>query len=143
MRSLSRNSRNHGTIAEAGAISQLVVLLQVGTATAKQNAAAVLQKLADNNDDNRASIARAGAISPLAARCPSPDRLCHGETERSALWNLAKKTDNNRASIARAGAIPRLVVLLQDARTALRHDESLCCGSAVFIISPTTTTTRS
>ena len=63
---LARNSENKVSIAAAGAIPLLVVLLQSGTEVAKGNATAALWNLS-TNVDNRVSIAVAGAIPLLVA----------------------------------------------------------------------------
>ena len=111
LRSLSRNSRNHGKIAETGAIQPLVALLRNGTDESKEMAAGALYSLACT-DDNEVLIARAGAIPPLVALL----RNGTDESKATAAGVLEKLAYDNdkKVSIARAGAISPLVFLVQN-----------------------------
>eukprot|EP00900_Chrysochromulina_parva_P021608 jgi/Chrpa1/4080/Chrysochromulina_OHIO_Genome00006325-RA len=60
LRTLAVNDENKVLIAQAGAISPLVTLVQSGTAGQKEYAAAALRNLAINNAENEFLIAQAG-----------------------------------------------------------------------------------
>ncbi|KAG7396757.1 hypothetical protein PHYBOEH_001833 [Phytophthora boehmeriae] len=89
----------------AKTILPLVELVRSGTDSQKQEAAYALGNLAVNDEDNRASIARAGAIAPLV-------ELVRVGTDEQKQWGayalecLADQDDQTRIAIVRNGAIP-------------------------------------
>ncbi|KAJ8599422.1 hypothetical protein CTAYLR_008006 [Chrysophaeum taylorii] len=98
---------------ELGAIPLLVELGMSGSDRAKRNVARVLSQLACN-DENKKTIAKAGAIPVLV-------KLVEGGNDNDAAREWAAGTlqdlavnDENKISIANAGAIPVLVKLAKD-----------------------------
>ena len=100
--------------ARADLFKEDVEKLRGADAEAQLEAAEKLRWLAqeDFSNDEKASIAAAGAITPLV-------ELLSGSTPKiqaaaaDALWNLAASDDDNRVLIAEAGGIPALVELLR------------------------------
>jgi len=89
-------------------IASLVALASSGTEQYKELAAAALQRLA-HNADNQAAIVKAGGIYPFVAHARSGT---DDQKERAAwmLGNLAHNADN-QAAIVKAGGIYPLVAL--------------------------------
>lgn len=107
------------TTTPLSAIPRLVGLLRDGSPAAKEQAAGTLMQLAED-DDSKATIARAGAIPLLV------DLLRNGtpvakERAAGALKNLSLD-DENEAAIAQAGAIPPLTELLQSGRPQTKEN---------------------
>ncbi|KAL3688412.1 hypothetical protein R1sor_014721 [Riccia sorocarpa] len=93
------------------AVEGLVEDLQSEDVEVHRHAAAELRLLAKYNQENRISIANAGAIKPLVALLSSADPKTQ-ENAVTALLNLSIN-DNNKSEIAAAGAIDPLVNVLR------------------------------
>ncbi|KAJ1422909.1 Zinc finger, RING/FYVE/PHD-type [Sesbania bispinosa] len=118
------NMDNRIAIANCGAISLLVDLLQSTDAKIQENAVTALLNLSIN-DNNKSAIANAGAIEPLihVLQSGSPEAK---ENSAATLFSLSV-IEENKINIGRSGAIRPLVDLLgngtprgkKDAATAL------------------------
>ena len=103
-------------IAEEGAISSLIAMLQVpqGTSAAPLRratvAAGTLATIAKDNLVNQIMITEEEGIPPLLLLLSDQMKSAH-ENATKALWHLAKNEDNQSA-IPRAGGIEPLVALL-------------------------------
>ena len=75
--------------------------------------------LAEDNDNNKVSIATAGAIPPLVALVQNGSDRLKGHAA-IALLNLALKNDKNMVSIVEADAIIPLVELLKNGTVAAK-----------------------
>ena len=99
-------------LTEGNKIPRFVQLLRDGTAEGKSSAAGTLRNLANNNNQNKVTIAAAGAIPPLIQLLR--DGTTEGKTNAAgALGNLACNNEN-KVTIAAAGGIPPLIQLLRD-----------------------------
>ena len=104
---LSVDSINRMIIAKAGGIAPLVQLLDDGTLQAHIHVAVALGRLALNNPDNQAQIAKklVGLVG-LTHRPGAQQRAAH------TLWELAHNNAGAPVIIVNAGAISPLVMLL-------------------------------
>lgn len=93
----------------------------------QSQAAFVLQCLATNTD-NRAAIAKVGAI-PLLTNLLRSSSLIAGGHAALALANLAVRNSDNKALIAKVGAIPPLVSLLWSNETYAVEQSSLALSN--------------
>lgn len=113
----AEHAENQIAIAQAGAITPLVQLLEDSSPGLREEAARALWNLARNNKDinvdNQVAIVSAGAIRPLI-------RLLEDEVPRvrvvaaAVLNDLAIDNIANQIAIARAGAITPLIKLLRN-----------------------------
>ncbi|KAK6158485.1 hypothetical protein DH2020_005799 [Rehmannia glutinosa] len=118
------NMDNRIVIANCGAITLLVGLLQSADSTVQENAVTALLNLSIN-DNNKSAIANADAIEPLihVLETGSPEAK---ENSAATLFSLSV-IEENKVKIGRSGAIKPLVDLLgngtprgkKDAATAL------------------------
>ena len=95
--------------------AELVEGMRSGSAVeprAREMAAELLKRLMIESADNRAIIARAGAIEPLVAMLRGGSAEAQ-EVAADALRNLAASADDIQVAIARAGAIEPLVALVR------------------------------
>ena len=104
---LSVDAVNRMIIAKAGGIAPLVQLLDDGTLQAHIHVAVALGRLAMNNPDNQAQIAKklVGLVG-LKNRPGAQQRAAH------TLWELAQNNPGAPVIIVNAGAISPLVTLL-------------------------------
>ena len=116
-------------IAQAGAIPHLVEIISYGNYGNTKAALHVLGELA-TNDENKVTIALAGAIPPLVALLSS--RFHNVIPAMKALKNLWSNNDNKMA-IARAGAISRFAKIRNS--TYYENDVREAAAEAIRILS--------
>ena len=133
-------------IAEEGAISPLIALLDLGREPTKgaeaieqahqaqRWAAAAIAALAEGSSANQVAVAEADGIHPLVELLKRENVVAPHENATKALWHLAS-TAENQLSIAKVGGLPPLVRLLnkgsdQAAEYAAAALEALSRGCA-------------
>ena len=110
LRALARDCpANKAGIVDAGAIKPLAQLLQCGSETAQEQAAAALRNLGGHRTQR---FVEEGAVAPLVALLGSGSARAR-EQAAAALRNFAAFEDGNRLAIVRAGAVAPLVALLR------------------------------
>ena len=110
LRALARDCpANKAGIVDAGAIKPLAQLLQCGSETAQEQAAAALRNLGGHRTQR---FVEEGAVAPLVALLGSGSARAR-EQAAAALRNFAAFEDGSRLAIVRAGAVAPLVALLR------------------------------
>jgi len=122
------NMDNRIVIANCGAISLLVDLLQSTDPKTQENAVTALLNLSIN-DNNKIAIANANAIEPLihVLQTGTPEAR---ENSAATLFSLSV-VEENKARIGRSGAIGPLVDLLRDGTPRGKRD----AATALFNLS--------
>ena len=111
LRALARDCpANKAGIVDAGAIKPLAQLLQCGSETAQEQAAAALRNLGGHRTQR---FVEEGAVAPLVALLGSGSAPGQREQAAAALRNFAAFEDGSRLAIVRAGAVAPLVALLR------------------------------
>jgi len=123
LQTLALDSRSQVLMAQNGAISPLVRLLQPGDPMVQASAAGALWNLAAN-EQNKFAIAQAGAIQPLVAMLYSDVREAQ-LSAAGALQNLCVNPSNKK-TVAAAGGIEALMMLLSDKD---RHVKAKAAGA--------------
>ena len=105
------NEANQNAMAEAGAITPLVLMLSAAAPQMQANAAGALANLARNHRANQLAIAKTGAISPLCTLLREGSEEAK-DRAASAIWSLATDNGPNKETIAKLGAIDPLLGLV-------------------------------
>ena len=125
-KNLPLNDDNIETIAQAGAIPPLVMMLSALTDDIKESAAWLLGNLSSNS--NYKKVARAGAIPHLVLMLRGDTRRETTSSACMALWRLSTSNDDNKVTIAREGAIPYLVEILSSENHHNAGDAAMVLG---------------
>ncbi|MED6160943.1 hypothetical protein PIB30_056026 [Stylosanthes scabra] len=115
------NMDNRIVIANCGAISLLVNLLESTDTTIQENSVTALLNLSIN-DNNKTAIANAGAIEPLIHVLENGSAEAK-ENSAATLYSLSV-VEENKIRIGKAGAIKPLVELLRDGTPRGKKDAS-------------------
>eukprot|EP00736_Rhodelphis_marinus_P008481 Rmarinus@m.10406 len=138
----------------SGTLLLMIPMLYLGFFSIfSSNTAAYVQPAKKASDDNKVSIANAGAIPPLVKLLKESNNAEVQTYVSACLWNLAvndtyavsrlfsifssntaayvqaakKASDDNKVSIANAGAIPPLVKLLKESNNAKVQTQVAAC----------------
>ena len=113
--SLSIRSSNQGVVAQAGGTPPLIAQLSDHRVHIREQAAAALAKLANNNNDTRSLIATEGGVKPLISLLDTSGSTSElvRQNAAAALADLAVDS-TARDEIVGMGGIRPLVLLLED-----------------------------
>ncbi|XP_022636673.1 U-box domain-containing protein 4 isoform X1 [Vigna radiata var. radiata] len=122
---LSLCDENKDLINSSGAVEPLVVALETGTPTAKENAACALLRLSRREED-KVAIGRAGAIPPLVKLLEGGG--LRGKKDAATALYAVCSAKENKVRAVRAGVMRALVELMADLGSSM-------VDKAVYVVS--------
>ena len=127
---VERNKHIAEVVASEGGIPPMVEIASRGSMKAKEQAVAVLRRMAGLSAEHRAAIGRAGGVAPIVKVIVGGTTAATPQLRLeacAALAYLAKGQPANQSAIAEAGTLPVLIKLLSS-----QHDgERLSAAAAV------------